>query len=67
MGFGGSRSRGVLCRHFGDFSPRLISLSYQSLRHFKRTISRLPGDLLVLALVGGPKRESRQFLDCLQP
>lgn len=62
MGFGGSISIGVLCRHFGEFPPRLMSLSYQSLRHFKKTICGLPGDLLVMPPVGGPKRESRQFL-----
>lgn len=58
MGFGGSRSVGVLCRHFGELSPGLISLSYQSLRHFKITINQLPRDLLVMALVGGALREN---------
>lgn len=53
MGFGGSRSVGVLHRHFGALLPRLMSRIYQSLRHLKITISQLPGDLLVMALVVG--------------
>lgn len=45
MCFGGGRSVQVLCRHFGEFPPRLMSLSYRSLRHLKMTVSQLPGDL----------------------